>query len=146
MTRIHLAWLLAGLLAAGCAGPALGPAFERGPADAEPAEAEVGDTRPASTRPAPLDSPAVVELSSRAREAMNASRHDEAVQLLERAIRIEPQNGGLWHQLARVRYRQGNYEQARQLATRSNALLSGDSTLKTSNDELIKAARDAQTY
>lgn len=133
-------------MAAGCAGPALGPAIERGPADAEPADAEPADAEPTSTRPAPLDSPAVVELSSRAREALNDSRHDDAVQLLERAIRIEPQNGTLWHQLARVRFEQGDYEQARQLATRSNALLSRDSTLKANNDELIKAARDAQSY
>lgn len=98
------------------------------------------------TRTAPMNSPAVVELSTRAREALEENRPDTAAQLLERAIRIEPQNGALWHELARVRFQQGNFEQARQLATRSNALLAGDSTLKARNDELIDAARDAQSF
>ena len=63
-----------------------------------------------------------------------------------RAIRIEPQNGALWHELARVRFQQGSYEQAMQLANRSNALLAADSTLRARNDELINAAREARSY
>jgi tetratricopeptide (TPR) repeat protein len=93
-----------------------------------------------------MNSPAVVELSSRARTELNNSRHDTASQLLERAIRIEPQNGVLWHELARVRYEQGQYEQARELAARSNALLTSDSRLKARNDALIEAAREALSY
>lgn len=139
MKRAFPVWFIAGLLTAGCAAPVR----DQAPADAEPAA-----TRPAptSTRSAPLNSPAVVELSTQAREALADSRHDHAAQLLERAIRIEPRNGALWHELARVRFQQGNYEQARQLATRSNALLTGSSTLKTRNDELIDSARDAESY
>lgn len=129
--RVFLVLALTAGLAAGCAAP-------------------IPDRRPdTETAPAPREtksSPAVVELSTRARQALADSRHDAAAQLLERAIRIEPQNGALWHELARVHFQQGNYDQARQLATRSNALLAGDSTLKAKNDELIDAARDAETY
>lgn len=146
MNRAFPVWFIAGLLTAGCAAPVR----DQAPADAEsastrPAPASI-EPAPASTRPAPLNSPAVVELSTQAREALADSRHDDAVQLLERAIRIEPRNGALWHELARVRFQQGHYEQARQLATRSNALLTGSSTLKTRNDELIDSARDAESY
>ena len=134
MTRQLIRIVLALALAAGLA--ACGPAIrDRAP-----------EPEATPTRTGPMNSPAVVELSTRAREALAEDRPDAAVQLLERAIRIEPQNGALWHELARVRFRQGNYEQARQLATRSNALLAGDSTLRTRNDELIEAARDAQSY
>ncbi len=144
--RTVLALLLAGFLAAGCAvAPREQAPVDRPPEPTRPAP-EPERSVPASTRPAAPESPAVVELSARAREALDDSRHDDALQLLERAIRIEPQNGALWHQLARVRFQQGNYEQARQLATRSNALLTGNPGLRASNDELIKAAREAESF
>lgn len=131
--RLLLVVALAAGVTAGC-----GPAIVDQTPEPEP------ETAPAHTEP--RNSPAVVELSTQARQALDNSRHDAAAQLLERAIRIEPRNGELWHQLARVRFQQGNYEQARQLATRSNALLSGESGLKARNDELIEAARDALSY
>lgn len=131
--RVLVVLALAASLAAGCAAPLP----DRRP-DTEPAPA------PTETKSAP--SPAVVELSSRADAALADRRPEAAAQFLERAIRIEPQNGALWHELARVRFQQGDYEQARQLANRSNALLSRDSTLKARNDELIDAAREAGSY
>lgn len=155
MMRTVLPWLLAGSLAVGCAVPLRDQEpVDRRPEPTRPAPdpgrtapaPDPGRTAPTSTRPAAPESPAVIELSARARDALDGSRHDEALQLLERAIRIEPQNGELWHQLARVRFQQGNYEQARQLATRSNALLTGNSRLRASNDELIEAARDAESF
>lgn len=151
MMRTVLPWLLAGSLAAGCTVPLRDqkpvdrPPEPTSPAP-DPGRTAPASTRPASTRPAAPESPAVVELSARAREALDDSRPDDALQLLERAIRIEPQNGALWNQLARVRFEQGNYEQARQLAIRSNALLTGNSRLKASNDELIEAAREAESF
>lgn len=135
LKRRLLAVTLAAALAAGC-----GPAIVDRPA----VEEEEPDTKPPQSQP--MNSPAVVELSSQAQQALDADRHDAAVQLLERAIRIEPQNGALWHQLARVRFQQGSYEQAMQLANRSNALLADDSTLRARNDELIDAAREARSY
>lgn len=133
--RLFLVLVLTAGLAAGCAAPRP----DRAPAP----EPEV-ETAPAPR--APTNSPAVVELASQAREARQARRHDTAVQLLERAIRIEPQNGALWHELARAHFELGHYEQAQQLAARSNALIARDSTLKASNDRLIDAARDARSY
>ena len=40
---------------------------------------------------------------------------------LERALRIEPRNPSLWHELAGVRLLEGHYEQADSLAQRSNS-------------------------
>jgi len=126
--RIWLSVLLAGLLASGCSVP---PSVEQPSAK----------TR--STQPGTSGSPAVVELTSQARRALDSRQFDEAVQLLERAINIEPRNGSLWHELARARYAQGNYEQAIQLAKRSNALPNVEPSLKSKNDELIQASRHA---
>jgi len=139
LSRLFPLMLLTGILAAGC-GPAV---VDRAP------ETETGtgaETETGTTRSEPINTPAVLELSSQARQALAGKRHEEAAQLLERAIRIEPQNGAIWHELARVRFEQGNYEQARQLANRSNALIAGDSTLKARNDELIRKAREAESY
>jgi len=133
ITRLLVLLALAAGLAAGC-GPAV--------IDREPDTGTAPEPEPRETK----TSPAVLELSARARDAMDHRRHDTAVQLLERAIRIEPRNGELWHLLARVRFEQGNYEQARQLAARSNALLAGGSVLKGRNDDLIEAARREQSY
>lgn len=134
--RSFIAWLLVAALA-GCAVP---------PRDFPPRPAPDREPPTVPDRDAPTTSPAVLDLSSSARRALNDGRFDEATQLLERAIRIEPQNGALWHELARVRFEQGDYEQARQLATRSNALVNSGSALKTKNDKLIDAALQAESY
>lgn len=131
-SKVALVSVISALAAAGCAIP------ERGQ------DVPVTDTAAISSRPA--NSPAVVELLGKARAAMKDSRWIDAAQSLERAIRIEPHNSTLWHELAHVRFEQGNYEQAMQLANRSNALLDSRSGLKTKNDELIKASRDALAF
>lgn len=129
--------LLIGILAAGCAAPM---------GDRAPVEDSMPGSGATSSPSGPVNSPAVLELSSNARSAMQQGRYDSAVQLLERAIRIEPHNGLLWHELARVRYEQGSYEQAMQLANRSNAAASISGTLKRKNEELIKRSRQALSY
>lgn len=101
---------------------------------------------PSEASAQPVNSPAVLELSDQARTAMQEGRYDNAVHFLERAIRIEPHNGILWHQLALVRYRQGNYDQAMQLANRSNAAASSPRGLKTKNERLIEKSREALSY
>lgn len=130
--RVTLVSVISAVAAAGCAIP------ER------EKDVPVTDTAAISSRPA--DSPAVVELLGIARTAMKDSRWIDAAQSLERAIRIEPHNSTLWHELAQVRFAQGNYEQAMQLANRSNALLDSRSGLRTKNDELIKASREALAF
>jgi len=129
--------LLVGILAAGCAAPM---------SDRAPVEDSMPGSGATSSPSGPVNSPAVLELSTNARSAMRQGRYDNAAQLLERAIRIEPHNGLLWHELARVRYEQGSYEQAMQLANRSNAAASTSGALERKNNELIERSRKALSY
>lgn len=139
-SRILPAMVLVAALVAGCAAP-MG---ERAPVeDSTPGESV--PSRPES-EPQPVNSPAVLELSGDARAALRQGRFDNAAQLLERAIRIEPHNGALWHELAVVRFEQGAYEQAMQLANRSNAAASTGRSLREENDALIEKSRKALSY
>jgi cytochrome c-type biogenesis protein CcmH/NrfG len=67
-----------------------------------------------------------------------------AAATLERALRIEPRNPRLWHELARVRLRQGDYSQAESTAARSNAWSGADSELRAANQRIIEEARAAR--
>jgi Tfp pilus assembly protein PilF len=63
---------------------------------------------------------------------------------LERALRIEPRNPRLWHELARVRLKQGQYAQAESVAARSNSWAADDRALRAENWRLIAQAREAR--
>ncbi|QEY62476.1 tetratricopeptide repeat protein [Metapseudomonas lalkuanensis] len=62
---------------------------------------------------------------------------------LERALRIEPNNPAILHQLGQVRFQQGQYAQAVALAMRSNARTRNDADLRSRNLQLIQSARQA---
>jgi tetratricopeptide (TPR) repeat protein len=103
-------------------------------------------TEPApSAEPAPrTENIAVASLMETARGAAAAGELASAAASLERALRIEPRNPRLWHELARVRLRQGNYAQTESLAARSNSWASEDSALRAGNWRLIAEAREAR--
>lgn len=116
---------------------------------------------PPAEPPAPprVGKPVVLALMQDADRALAASRYDTAASTLERALRIEPRNASLWHRLANVRYRQQRYEQAIQLASKSNTLardgrliaanwrLIGDAYEKTGDSaKALNARRRAQSY
>ena len=120
------------LLLAGCASsPEQSPA----PAPVEQAPAPY---------PAPRESVAVAGLMESARNDAAAGRLPRASATLERALRIEPGNPRLWHELARVRLQQGDPAQAQNLAARSNSYAGNDSALRAENQRLIEQARSAQ--
>jgi Flp pilus assembly protein TadD len=128
--------LLLLLLLAGCAsapGPGTAPAPEPGfPETAPPPEA-------AQRR----ENVAIAGLMERARADSAAGRLSTAAASLERALRIEPRNPRLWHELARVRLKQGEYAQVESLAARSNSWAGSDSALRAENQRLIEQAREA---
>jgi predicted Zn-dependent protease len=66
---------------------------------------------------------------------------EQASASLERALRIEPDNPWLWHQLGLVRLFERQDEQAAQLAARSNALTS-DPGLQARNWRLIAQSKE----
>ena len=139
--RVFLA--LAALIA-GCA-----TVLEPEPA---PAPASVPEPEPPSL-PAPVPAPApslrseniaIAGLMESARADAGAGRLANAAASLERALRIEPRNPRLWHELARVRLKQGEYAQAENMAARSNSWAGSDSGLRELNQQLIEQAREAR--
>lgn len=146
---------LAGILSllAACAGQTVSsrypPVIERGEASAPGAETYPSHepvAPPASVperAPAPSSS-AVVALVERADSQYQAQDLDAAAASLERALRIEPRNPQLWHRLAVVRLDQRQFDQAIQMAAKSNSLAGGSRSLQARNWQLIAIARRAK--
>lgn len=95
-------------------------------------------------KPAPTENIAVARLMANAERDSEAGRLANAAATLERALRIEPRNPRLWHELARVRLKQGEYAQAATLAARSNSWAGSDANLREANQRLIEEARIAR--
>jgi Tfp pilus assembly protein PilF len=79
-----------------------------------------------------------------ARNDAAAGKLGSAAATLERALRIEPRNPRLWHELAKVRLRQADYSQAESLAARSNTYAGADGELRAANQKIIADARAAR--
>lgn len=86
---------------------------------------------------------AVVALLDSADKYVKSKQLDKAGAALERALRIEPRNASIWHDLAQIRLHQGRYEQAESLATKSNNLASDNRMLQSRNWKLISTSRRA---
>lgn len=95
-------------------------------------------------RPAMSDNKAVVALLDRAQTDNTAGKREAAGASLERALRIEPRNPWLWHELAQVRLDEGQYAQAITLARKSNSFAGGQHRVQAENWQLIGKARVAQ--
>ncbi|MBK8750189.1 MAG: tetratricopeptide repeat protein [Candidatus Competibacteraceae bacterium] len=126
------------------------PSVELAPAPAPPAAAPRPPAPPASP---PADLPpaeitregnqAVVALLDSADKYVKSNQLDKAGAALERALRIEPRNAGIWHDLAQIRLHQGQYQQAESLASKSNNLAGGNRALQARNWKVIASARKA---
>lgn len=102
--------------------------------------------RPAELPPAEITregNQAVVALLDSADKYVKSNELDKAGAALERALRIEPRNAGIWHDLAQIRLHQGQYQQAESLASKSNNLAGGNRSLQARNWKLISVARQA---
>ena len=93
--------------------------------------------------PAAVASPAVIALLDQAGAQAQEGQLDRAAATLERALRIEPGNAGVWHDLGEIRYHQGQYRQAVDLAARSRHLAAGDPALQASTWRLTAKAKRA---
>jgi predicted Zn-dependent protease len=87
---------------------------------------------------------AVVALLDKAGLDSKAGKGEAAGASLERALRIEPRNPWLWHELAQVRLSQGQYAQAITLAKKSNSFGGRQPRLQSENWQVIGKARVAQ--
>jgi cytochrome c-type biogenesis protein CcmH/NrfG len=91
--------------------------------------------------PVGTDNTAVVALLEGARQNTSSGRLQAAAANLERALRIEPRNPVLWHELARVRLGQSEAGQAEQLAAKSNTFAANNNALRAANWRVIAQAR-----
>ncbi len=113
---------------------------------APPAPKPVHSTPPADLPPAEITregNQAVAALLENADKYVKSNQLDKAGAALERALRVEPRNAGIWHDLAQIRLHQGQYQQAESLASKSNNLASSDRTLQSRNWKVIASARKA---
>jgi Tfp pilus assembly protein PilF len=124
--------LLLVLVVAGCAAP---PPEPESKPEAPP---------PPVAAPAPKENIAVAGLMESARADAAAGKLANAAASLERALRIEPRNPRLWHELARVRSQQGQHAQAENVAVRSNSFAGDDRALRAENWRLIAESRRAR--
>ncbi len=86
----------------------------------------------------PASRQAVLNLLEQSKLAMEQSQYAEAENLLARALRIEPSNAWLWHNMAVLNFYQEDYQQAIQQALKSNNLEKNNAQLKANNSKLIK--------
>ena len=93
---------------------------------------------------APKENIAIAGLMESARADAAAGKLPNAAASLERALRIEPRNPRLWHELARVRFQQGQHAQAENVAVRSNSFAGDDKALRAENWKLIAETRNAR--
>ena len=80
------------------------------------------------------------ELLSEAEQALESGDYNRAELQMERAMRVDPRNGQVWHFMARIRYEQGDYDQTVQFCLKSNTLASHDRSLMKQNWILLEKA------
>lgn len=152
-------WLLpicALLLLAGCASVTTQPPATDTIPDAmhrdeiPQVEMPVQSDEPAIAAPEPVPeqavsgNPAILALLGRARRDTKAGQREAAGASLERALRIEPRNAWLWHELAQLRLSQGQYAQAISVAHKSISFAGRERRLQALNWRVIGNARVAQ--
>ena len=90
----------------------------------------------------PTMSPAAQSLLARSDTQTDEGDWDSAANSLERALRLEPNNALLWSRLAGIRYQQEDWQQAVQLAAKSNTLAARDENLRRRNWNMMANAYD----
>ena len=132
------------LLTVGCASVSTQLPAAGAPSDAIPPISGDGVIAEPVPRPAVSENRAVIALLDRARLDNGSGQREAAGASLERALRIEPRNAWLWHELAQLRHAQGQYAQAISLAQKSNSFAGSDRRLQALNWRVIGNARVAQ--
>lgn len=162
--RLRLAWLgPLVLLAAGCAtqppastprptGQVIVPPAAPAPSRPEPSVVQPPLLpEPEVKPPVAIDypkslaaagaAPPVLALARQAQESRTAGLHDAALGQWQRALRIEPRNAFLWHELADTHLTLKHAGQAESAAQKSTSLARGNLWLEAQNWRLIAGAR-----
>jgi len=78
------------------------------------------------------------QLHNQALAAINESQYQQAIDTLQRAIKIEPRNAWSWHYLADVHWRRGELNRCMAMLERSQSYANYDDRLGSAN-ELLRA-------
>ncbi len=119
--------------------PVVEPEQGKNPYDDVPQRTASTKQRSAPSSNVPT-SAAVKSLITQAKVEMAVKRNAAAINKLERALRIEPRNPAIWHQLAKANYNEGKDATAISMAKKSNIYTAADSPLEKLNWQLIKSA------
>ena len=121
LTIYRIASIFLPLLLSACASTTTKPAPARG--DTPITTANPAPSTPAPNRTAsPTKTSATFALLSAADEALAGKHPEQAILLMERAVRIEPRNFELWIRLSRAHLASGNLAPAIQHARKAIAL------------------------
>ena len=90
--------------------------------------------------PVPEEGKAAATLLASARQNARTGQFSQAEMMLERALRVEPRNARLWHEMAQVKYGQKDYGQVVQFCIKSNSLAGKDYDLIQQNWLLMEKA------
>ena len=90
--------------------------------------------------PVPEEGKAAATLLASARQNERTGQFSQAEMMLERALRVEPRNARLWHEMAQVKFEQKDYGQAVQFCIKSNSLAGKDYDLIQQNWLLMEKA------
>ncbi len=101
------------------------------------------DSYSRSDKPSAANETVILALVNEARSHAATGRTDRAAAAIERALKIEPANASLWHELARVRLQQQRWQQAIVLARKSNSLAGNDPALQSANWGIIAQSYEA---
>lgn len=100
-----------------------------------------GGARAAAESSTPRSGSAVVALLDNAGQQTRSGDLDAAAAALERALRLEPRNPEVWSRLAGIRLQQSQFDQAVNLASKSNTLAGNNPTLVARNNRIIAQAK-----
>ncbi|MGH8538889.1 MAG: tetratricopeptide repeat protein [Stenotrophobium sp.] len=117
------------------------------PSSDHPAPVEATPVQPLPSYPQTADEisgAAVTSLMHKANDALTAGQPDQAAVDLGRALRIEPRNYFVWSALARTDLQLKNYDQAENVALRSNSLARGNVYVELVNWGVIRDSRSAR--
>ena len=87
-------------------------------------------------------SPAIARLIQQADEAIANNDWSNAISTLERALRINPKQAETWSRLSVANYGKQQYQQAIQMARRSNSHISNNNELKAYNWLMMSRAHE----
>jgi Flp pilus assembly protein TadD len=124
----------------GCAGPAMQTASSA----PDPGEQSGSVETPGRTNdPEPTMSSAGRTLLEQGRTQRLAGEYLQATASLERALRVDPQQAPIWLELGRLRFDEGNFAQAEQMARKALSLAPAGDSVQSQAEQLIDQSRRA---